>query len=344
MTQLVCSTSYRGLGCTFIDWSIHFLSGATEYFSVAKNKTIPLVNNPLTSTNAHGHQKNHPLGQQQTDAYIKILQTSNLPLNSFYPCSMTFYQATQDLNLAHANLENSSVTNSIIDYIHSDYKKIFTECHNRSIKLIYVDLDPQLSLYLLNQRGVNHLLTKDSTASNINESAEEFTNLFFSKSVETWKSAGLTEIWDVRERLALNLRPFNYTPPQPDFSVGHFWLNAVDLWTRGEIIIKDLMRYCNLNIVPTRFDYWLSVYQQWSAIQRNELEFAYNYKHIVKSIINGWNYQIDLSFLQEAVIQHCLIYQHGMNLKTWLLEKFPSNTKDLHLLLEPNIHTVESIY
>jgi hypothetical protein len=70
------------------------------------------------------------------------------------------------------------------------------------------------------------------------------------------------------------------------------------------------------------------------------LEFCYNYKHIVDSVVNNWYYQIDLTFEQEVVIQHCLIYQHNLNLKTWELTKFPSNTQDLHKLLEPNIHPI----
>ena len=39
-----------------------------------------------------------------------------------------------------------------------------------------------------------------------------------------------------------------------------------------------------------------------------------------------------------------LIYKYGLNLKTWQLEKFPNNTKQLHELLEENIHPIEKIY
>ena len=58
------------------------------------------------------------------------------------------------------------------------------------------------------------------------------------------------------------------------------------------------------------------------------------------AIVNNWHYEIDLTFEQEVIVQHCLIYQHGLNLKTWQLEQFPRNTRDLHRLLEPNTHTV----
>jgi len=82
----------------------------------------------------------------------------------------------------------------------------------------------------------------------------------------------------------------------------------------------------------------------WQKKQLDLLDFCYNQPHIVDAIVNNLYYEIDLTFDQEIIIQHCLIYQHGLNLKTWQLEKFPNNTQDLHKLLEPNIHSVENIY
>ena len=32
--MIVCSTSVRSIGCTFLDWSIHFLTGQTEFFNI----------------------------------------------------------------------------------------------------------------------------------------------------------------------------------------------------------------------------------------------------------------------------------------------------------------------
>ena len=55
--------------------------------------------------------------------------------------------------------------------------------------------------------------------------------------------------------------------------------------------------------------------------------------------------RFNLDIVRESTIQHVLIYKHGLTLKSWGLEKFPNNTQDLHLLLEPNIyHEVEDIY
>ena len=49
--------------------------------------------------------------------------------------------------------------------------------------------------------------------------------------------------------------------------------------------------------------------------------------------------KFNLDLMQEAAIQRELIYNYSLNLKTWQLEKF-TNTKQLHGLLEPNLHPI----
>ena len=61
---------------------------------------------------------------------------------------------------------------------------------------------------------------------------------------------------------------------------------------------------------------------------------------IIESILKN-NYidltKFNLDIVQEATIQHELLYKHNLNLKTWQLEKF-MDSKQLHSLLEPNIY------
>ena len=61
---------------------------------------------------------------------------------------------------------------------------------------------------------------------------------------------------------------------------------------------------------------------------------------VFDAIVHNWYYEIDnLTFEQEVIIQHCLIYQHGLNLKTRQLEKFPSNTHyKTFILFHPRDH------
>ena len=105
------------------------------------------------------------------------------------------------------------------------------------------------------------------------------------------------------------------------------------------------MKYLDLDIVPERLSAWIPVYRRWQSIQSRSLKFAINLPYIIDAIVNNWYYELDdLSFEQEVIIQHFLIYKHNLNLKTWKLSKFPDNTQQLHDLLEANIHVVENIY
>ena len=84
------------VGCTFLDWSIHFLSGQTDFFN-HKQGWIPLSQNPLTKINAHGHLKNHTSGLSRTQDVIRILQTQN-KLTSFYPSFLVIDEVADKLN------------------------------------------------------------------------------------------------------------------------------------------------------------------------------------------------------------------------------------------------------
>jgi hypothetical protein len=54
--------------------------------------------------------------------------------------------------------------------------------------------------------------------------------------------------------------------------------------------------------------------------------------------------RFNLDIVQEAAIQHILLYKHSLSIKTWQLEKF-NNTKQINALLEPNTyHEVKDIY
>jgi hypothetical protein len=85
---------------------------------------------------------------------------------------------------------------------------------------------------------------------------------------------------------------------------------------------------------------WIKIYADWKKFHYQRLMFCWYFDQIVNYIING--YYMDLSrfnldIMQEACIQHHLIYQHDLNLKTFNLKKF-YNTQQLHQLLEKNPH------
>jgi hypothetical protein len=342
MTELVCCTSKNSVGCTFLDWSINYLKGASKFFN-RKLGWIDLVSDPLNSTNAHSHRKNHPNGFLETCEYVDFMQ-KNLDFATLYPFPISFYSAASVLNQSLINIDKNA-WQEVVRYRDHDYNQMLHWLEKQGAKIVFVSTSKSLPLYVTSEfRSLERLIHHNNKPTSIEEVRQSNDIVFFQDSVNEWSNLGLTNVWDTRERLALSTRPFDVLEENVDFAIQHYWIDSQELWFNGDKKIPEILDWLEIKINPLKFDQWLSVYHKWRNLQSNTLSFQVNYLHIIEAIVNGWSYPIDLTFDQEVVIQHCLIYQHGLNLKTWNLTKFPNNTKDLHCLLEPNIHPVEKIY
>jgi hypothetical protein len=339
MTKKICVTSLHPVGCTFVDWSIHFLSGQSKFYNVKTSSWIDLIHDPITELNAHGHEKNHPSGLENTILFLnKIDQLPVNSISSIYPYPLHVDTIADILDIKHNQLSDKKIFTKIRNFGLTNYFKIFDYCVNSDVKIIYVDVDPRVTLYKLETRTLVHWSGSRLRPTSINDLKNEHQEIFFKESNQTWTELGLTNRWDIRERMSLDSRPFNTDFPDININCQHLWINSLDLWTRTEYTLTKIMKYLELDIMPDRLEKWLPVCKKWQEKQLKILDFAYNYQHIINSIVNNIYYEIDLTFEQEVVIQHCLIYQHNLNLKTWQLEKFPNNTQELHKLLEPNCH------
>lgn len=339
--SVYCITSSRSVGCTFFDWTIHFLSGQEKFYNINNSQWIPLVDDPVNETNAHGHLKNHPFGFTDTQKSInQVLAEPQDHLYSIYPIPVQVFDAATKLHIPVDQIGAPENWSLIDQYLKNDFDQLFDFCHQNNVKFIYVGDDPNIQLYYLSVRSMKHKMTTGKLAG-AKETNEEHRQVFFNNSIKKWNEIGLTDIWDQREQLALDTRPFLFNDTKFNgFSYPHLWINCQELWYNGEQAAMKMLEYLNLDLVPERLAAWRSVYTKWQKKQLKLLEFNFNCQHIVNCIINNWYCEIDLTFDQEVVIQHCLIYQHNLNLKTWQLTKFPNNTQDLHKLLEPNQHSL----
>jgi hypothetical protein len=173
---------------------------------------------------------------------------------------------------------------------------------------------------------------------------EDFINYFFKDSKILFQQQQLVNKWDQREFLALNLRPFDPVTLNDvfDYDISHYALDTSDLYNTFDHSVKDLANYLEIKIDFARYDSWHKVYCTWKKIHTQQQLFTWYFDRIIDYIINGHNLDLtrfELDIVQEATIQHTLIYKHNLNLKTWQLEKF-KNTQQLHNLLEPNIHAL----
>ena len=349
MKNIVCVTSTISVGCTFLDWSIHFLSGKNAFYSVSDQSWIPLSMDPVTKINAHGHKKNHPTGYTQgIECLTQLRSVSNLELLSFYPYELPTFEAAELLGILPLNQLDDKIYKDILDAQRNDYSKLINHCAEQGLKIVYLDINEQNVLYGRTMRSISRLFLSKDPAADVTDYQTHLDRLFFQASIDKWNDEGLTNTWDRRERLALSCRPFDflkYKDPGFDYTKPHIRIDARSLWYNGHTALRKIMDFLDLSIVDARWEAWTNVYAKWQEQQLEILEFEFNYEYIVNAIINNWYYDIgNLTFDEEVIIQHLLIYQHGLNLKTWQLEKFPNNTQDLHLLLEPNIHTIETIY
>jgi hypothetical protein len=350
MKTIVATTSVGSVGATFVDWSINYLSGQKTCYKFKSGHYEDLTHSPLTSINSHGHDKNYSQGAVNAKIYIDQFLQEPGELFTFYPGLASTYKISKELGIDTTSL-TSDQHNQVTRLIYQDLGQIIQHCFKNQVRLIYIDLDPSLVMYTnLNIRSLERMAYSDQVPSNEAEVKNHTQQLFFKQSIETWQDLGLVNSWDVRERMALDTRPLNFTEhnyltSQLNLTEPHCWVDCRRLWHQGEKVLREILDFCGLILNHSRLINWIPIYHEWQQQQLKLVDFVYNYQHIVDAIINNWDYNINnLTFEQEVVIQHLLIYKHGLNLKTWQLDKFPSNTKALHKLLEPCSHLTDSIY
>ena len=345
MKKIVCSISTFSIGCTFVDWSIHFLAGKKQYYSFEQQSWIPLVSNPLTDCNAHGHDRNHPEGIKNITAMMQ--QAKNMPddeLYSMYPCASTTSYVRKKLNLEPEYCSEEYFNQVQQDWYVDEYSKIFDLCSDHA-RVIFIH-DNQYTNWF---RPFGHQRIKHKVIDDEKAEMEYRKQSFHKKSINKWKSLGLENIWDVRERQALDTRILNLSTTKftdrCDFSKPHFRASVSDLWHRGVQLFHQIMTYLDIPIDTDRLAQWIPVYYEWAQKPLALMQFGDSFDDTIKCIVNGWYKELpELTFDQEVIIQHALIYKHNLNLKTWQLEKFPRNTLELHKLLEPNVHTLVHTY
>jgi hypothetical protein len=292
------------VGCTFVDWSIHFLAGKQQYYSFDQCKWIPLVANPLTEYNAHQHDRNHPIGLENVITTIQHAKRMPDGLYSMYPFVTPGIMQRQQ--------EFSDIVESCID--HAD--------------VIFIHKDKTANWY----DYVDHVRADDQIPHSINTQSHGLKH--------TWDIREHLAL-DMR---FLNPDQFNiedtadFSKLHFRASASDLWCRGVDLFQhimRYLDLPIDPVRWKNW--IPIYHE-WA---QKPLALMHFGDNFDDTVKCIVNGWHKELP---EYTLEQEAMIQHALIYRHNLNLRTWQLEKFPRNTIELHKLLEPNIHALVHTY
>ena len=320
----------RNKGGRFLDWSIFYLSGYENHWYTKEKSWVPIVNNPMTEINSHKHKGNLIQLEETFDSYLNCSPKENR-------FSIIMHQVNTKAEYENDTFTTEDVSANIV-------KKLNNIANN---KIIFIKTPKIYMLYDWVENPRNGVATHGSQKganSKDKKYIDEFIKRFFSENYNTWKFQNLVNIWDKREFIALNINPFNkHTRIEhtlKDVEFNYYPIISTDLWTTLDVSVKDVFDYLERDIDKSRYEKWIKIYEKWKMIHRNAIKFCWYFEEIIESILLGRDFNLqpfNLDLIQEAVIQHVLLYKHNLNLKTWELTKF-KNTKQLHNLLEPNIH------
>lgn len=316
-------TNSAEIGGVFLSWSLYWLSGDVDYYYYKQQKSIPLPDNPLTDINAHGFKPNQPIKYSQVKECFEILKSVKTSNHHVY---------------FHKLPEND--------------KEAIDIAFDESSKCILLNLSLSHNLYFM--KNVDRVLTFKINSTekhkNFEEQKENFINLFFDESKKYWEETlKMNEIWDKREFLALNLRPYSHSLIDDInfYNREYFLLTTNEHFNTLDVVIPEIFNFIGAKIKKDRWHGWKDKYQTWKQIHYDRVNFSCYFDEIIHAILNGINLDLKrfkLDIYREATIQHVLLYKYNLNFKTYGLEKF-ENTLQLHNLLESNIHhKLEKIY
>ncbi len=317
----ICFTSRYSVGVTFLIWSYYWLAGYDQHWLMKDSKKIDLVTDPNTGINAHNFRKNYHEGchnwKLAMETYAK--QQNDRPI--------CFYGGP----LHHGDQE----------IINQDYVSAL-KIASREIPTVLVVESSADPFYFVKPRGYTdpsgiHCLAQEIYSKS---KVENHLSTYFKESSQQFDK----HIWDMREVLALNYRSMlldrSYID-DIDWSSPLLYIDSRQLWFDGEELLHHILSWLDTPVQSSRLENWNSRYKTWQKTQMDVLDFGWNLPHIIASIVHGYSYDLsrfNLDLQREAVIQGILIEQHGLNFRTWGLDRFPDNTLDLHRLLEPNCH------
>lgn len=339
--KIVCLyVPYHNTGGHFINWSLHYLAGHANYWG-RDNQMHPVedITGMLFSKNLHHHACKILRGYSESFQYCQdVDQKIAQPVSFVYitQCRVSDILRTMfSIGLKDSTVEQRK---QAVAQIKTDTAEMLQWIqHNHKLIVIDYSITDLLNIAYNDRCPMN--MHTNLPANSMEERMQLYKDTFFAESQSKFDN----NIWDVREQLALTMQipSYNFDCDLFDRYLPHLYYNTDDIWNDFPNVLLEIFKYAELPLRTERMSSWHSFYNQWRQVHAPG--FSRHFAKIIESIING--YYMDLSrfnmnLFHEALIQATLLRQHNLNLKTWQLEKFPTNTQDLHKLLEPNIHTL----
>lgn len=304
------------VGGTFLSWTWHWLRGDKQYYHVDSNRLVEVFADPLNQKNSHKFLPNQPVSLESFNNIFTNTHRQHIYFHNF---------RDKQTNQAIEKIKSSDCKTTLVT---AGQKYVLYSCSLATRSTA----SPSFM-----HPGRNLLDDKEILFDKL--------KFFFGNDYDFWTQQNLTNIWDLREFIALNQRPLeNHSITNcHQFDFEYFDLPAIDVWKNLDRKVVQWFDYCEATVDQTRLESWLLVYRQWQQLHLDRINFCENFENIIDGILTNQDIdltQFNLDIVRESAIQHALIYRHNLNFKTWQLEKF-ENTKQLHNLLEPNIHAIK---
>jgi hypothetical protein len=303
--MIIGFTSNGQVGCSFLNWSFHYLNGDNFYYQARKKNWLPLPNNPLNGLNAHFFKKNHPL-------------------------TLSDWKETVELFLLNGNDRNFSF------YGYVKYQELFEEAIyfslDKNVKLIYVGTKNYFTYHVLD-RNNPQVFSNDLKLQNL-KIKEVIRELFFT--VPNLESL-IGSDGKFRDFLALSIQNLKLMPdleiiknflPHKNF----LFIDQQDLLKNEENCMYSMFDFLNLKLDNSRLDGWLKIHKKWKEYILPTYNFYNDLPDILSSIVNGDSFSLKkykLNILEEAIIQHELMKKYRTRLLVSHLDKFPDDTRYL---------------
>lgn len=311
--MIVCFTSFSSVGCTFLDWSFHFLLGKDSFWKDGVG-WIPLSKNPLRLKNAHGHEKNHPQNIDQWNSLIKNLKSCDkgLPLSFYGYLKDSFRSPLQD--------------------VAQEYVKNIDLALKEKIKVIYVH----------KSHFYPYFSERSSNPANLLKDLQSWC-LFWFPTIKTIENK-IDSIGGMRDFLSYSMRYLRakqlHEKIKNEIEKNQhnlLFLDCKDWWVDGLKTMEKIFNFLELSICQNRVSDWVPIYEEWNNSFERYDKFEKLLPLIAESVVKGKKFNLetlDLDIIEEALILEKIMLQYGVRLKIKKIDVFPKNTIDLHNLIK----------
>lgn len=315
--MIYCFTSIESVGCTFMDWSFHWLSGHQHHWHYndqeGKFEKKILPDNPVAGENAHGYHKNHPDTAQQFDRICEKWSISkfDLPL-TVYPTTYPDYRQldTKQCLDQHLKFIDHCLSKSQgVVFLHKTL--LYPPTNTRNTPLTESSLrDRIMNLYPLNDSQKRQIETLWGL--------RQFASIWESSWSHRWCRQARAYLEPL---LAQRLNCLNFTDEE--------WY-----WNPEHTIIRVMTEF-NQDVVEERLQTWRPVMARWQQIfQQHKIWHEVTKPRLAQHIIEGSDHDLEpLGLDRQIDLMSHLMHQHGRRL---MLEQdeWPHTVADLHRLLK----------